>query len=506
MRYIISVSLLVLVSSFVSAYDDVPDYDNPVRSAAEDEIKNLPGLKDAINFKQYSGYLRADTDGKPKKFFHYWFVESQNNPAEDPVLLWLNGGPGCSSLLGLFTELGPFTVNQDSLSLNNYSWNHVANVLFLESPSDVGFSYAPPAMEHLHTDDTTALENYLALKAFMQKFPHYKNNSLYLSGESYAGVYLPTLGVLVDKDPELNLKGVAIGNGYMDSSIYYNSLPFLSYHHGFVDDKQWQTISKSCCDNRPPAPGNCLFDGSISQDCTEDSDEAIYEYTHLSNPYNIYAPCATDDSTDKSPEGFRKQRNRLTRETVDRKLLSLARNRTNIGRTLRLDLASHQATLGDEPTCTDEHLLVNYLNRADVRAAIHVPEDVMDWDSCAPLVYLIKYPNLPGGMAPQMKSLVASKRHLTILVYNGDLDTVCDYLGDRWFVDSLGRNQIGDYVQWKVNNQVAGYVQHYDGLTFATVKGAGHMVPADRPREALALISAFLSSTQQNTNLIDLKN
>ena len=83
-----------------------------------------------INFNQYSGYVDI---GDGNNMF-YWFVESQRNPSKDPVLVWMNGGPGASSLMGFFTEHGPFRVNPDgvTLSLYPYSWNQIANIIYLE--------------------------------------------------------------------------------------------------------------------------------------------------------------------------------------------------------------------------------------------------------------------------------------------------------------------------------------------------------------------------------------
>lgn len=123
-------------------------------SAAVDSdlIDHLPGIDFAINFKQYSGYLQPDDTS----FLHYWWsycssrfsirfvnktllvanrlVESQNDPTNDPLILWLNGGPGCSSMDGLFTENGPFRVTNmnTTISENVYAWNKVPNFgLFL---------------------------------------------------------------------------------------------------------------------------------------------------------------------------------------------------------------------------------------------------------------------------------------------------------------------------------------------------------------------------------------
>lgn len=123
--------LLLLLLSWAPRGQAAPD---------QDEIQSLPGLAKQPSFRQYSGYLR----GSGSKRLHYWFVESQKDPQSSPVVLWLNGGPGCSSLDGLLTEHGPFLVQPDGATLkyNPYSWNLIANVLYLESPAGVGFSYS----------------------------------------------------------------------------------------------------------------------------------------------------------------------------------------------------------------------------------------------------------------------------------------------------------------------------------------------------------------------------
>jgi hypothetical protein len=115
-----------------------------------DQVTNLPGAENLnVNFNQFSGYLKVT----PTKNNHYWFVESMNNPAADPVAFWTNGGPGCSGLLGFLTEQGPFRPNKDmTLSFNEYAWNTVANMVFVEQPCGVGFSYSDePEGEDYHT-------------------------------------------------------------------------------------------------------------------------------------------------------------------------------------------------------------------------------------------------------------------------------------------------------------------------------------------------------------------
>lgn len=168
--------LLLLASIFVKSAES---WTNP------DEVLNLPGLAEQPTFRHYSGYLNASTG----KYLHYWFVESQSSPATDPVVLWLTGGPGCSSLDGFLAENGPFHANLDgkTLSVNPYSWNLAASVIYLESPAGVGFSYTDDGNDATD-DDITAADNLLALKSFFLKFPQYATNNFYVTGESYGGV------------------------------------------------------------------------------------------------------------------------------------------------------------------------------------------------------------------------------------------------------------------------------------------------------------------------------
>lgn len=114
-----------------------------------DEITSLPGWSGPLPSRQFSGYINFHTNCDDSYHMHYWFIESEGNPSTDPVLIFFNGGPGSSSMIGLFTEnLGPFFVDENSLQTspptlfpNKYSWTSVANMLFLELPVGVGFSY-----------------------------------------------------------------------------------------------------------------------------------------------------------------------------------------------------------------------------------------------------------------------------------------------------------------------------------------------------------------------------
>ena len=211
---------------------------------------------------------------------HYWFIESTNNPSTDPVVLWLNGGPGSSSLIGLLTENGQILTSDESLTnpidgvpqvfLNPYSWSTVANVLYLESPKGVGFSYCEgvsKSSECVNTDESTAQDAYEFLANFFNSFPEYKSNKFYITGESYAGVYIPMLIDQIDQDvykANLNFVGAAIGNGCWGNTV--GTCAFSSpeaqqitadflYGHGFYSQSLREQIVKSCGDFKHLTPG-----------------------------------------------------------------------------------------------------------------------------------------------------------------------------------------------------------------------------------------------------------
>ncbi|GAB5030423.1 serine carboxypeptidase ii-2 [Nannochloropsis oceanica] len=175
---------------------------------ADEIILGLPGLTTPLNFRQFSGYLPI-TDTKN---IFYWYVEAEETPDEAPLVFWTNGGPGCSGLFGLMNENGPFrpTADGKAVHLNPYSWNKVANMLFVEQPVTVGFSYTDNPEDLVFGDDQAALDNYLVILMFLNRYPHMRHRDLYLSGESYGGHYLPFLArFILDKNQEIQASAAA---------------------------------------------------------------------------------------------------------------------------------------------------------------------------------------------------------------------------------------------------------------------------------------------------------
>ena len=253
MSRLLAVCVLALCASFLlsSITADVP----------ADLIASIPGFGKTPS-KQYSGFLPADDN--QTVFLHYWFVESTGNPATDPVVVWMNGGPGCSSLEGGLYELGPFTFTGaevdgvPTLVLNPNAWTTVSSVLFIEQPAGVGFSYATNGS--VTSDDYIQSQNtYGFMLSFFKAYPEYSKNDLFITGESYAGIYVPTLAYRIYEGnkagkPSMNLKGAAIGNGCWGDEVGTCSgspdstriaITFY-YGHGMVSQDNWETILRTC--------------------------------------------------------------------------------------------------------------------------------------------------------------------------------------------------------------------------------------------------------------------
>ena len=170
--------------------------------------------------KMYSGYLNTTSNSRK---LHYVLVESESDPDKDPLVLWLNGGPGCSSLLGFLHEIGSYVVgnqyvNGSNLIRNEFGWAKTANILYIESPAGVGFSTITDE-NYGHNDSSTADDNYAALKFFLEhKGQKWANNSFFIAGESYAGKYIPDLtSRILDNNNMfyINIEGILVGNGVM---------------------------------------------------------------------------------------------------------------------------------------------------------------------------------------------------------------------------------------------------------------------------------------------------
>eukprot|EP01112_Ceratiomyxa_fruticulosa_P013156 TRINITY_DN367_c0_g1_i1.p1 TRINITY_DN367_c0_g1~~TRINITY_DN367_c0_g1_i1.p1 ORF type:complete len:471 (-),score=96.91 TRINITY_DN367_c0_g1_i1:93-1505(-) len=434
-------------------------------------VKNLPGLSEQPNFLQYSGYVNVNTTINKMMFF--WFVESQNDPASSPVVLWLNGGPGCSSLLGILTENGPFLVDETGtvLSPNPYSWNMNANVIYLETPAGVGFSYVEKG-EYVSGDNSTAKDNYNFLLGFFQLFPQFAKQPFFIAGESFAGHYVPEVAYEVlmgngnGNGLYLDLQGFMCGNPsfiYSVDSQWY--IPFMAFH-GFLSQDEYQLANATCQGQFYPPPNN---------QCDTLINKLIDENFALINPYNV-----EDDCIGSGP------------------------NPTGGCFTTQLLAARSKRTLGGFGQTAIPCLSVNgvsvYFNQTSVRQALNVVPQSLSWNACS---QVLEYNQFAPTMIPYYLALLGAG--VRGLVYSGDLDSCVPYLGTYECVKLIGLPIQTQWHPWIVVDQsnmpqVAGFAITYQGnntstapVTYTTIRGSGHMVPSYKPLQAYEMFSRFIN-------------
>ncbi|XP_044467200.1 serine carboxypeptidase-like 20 [Mangifera indica] len=461
-------------------------------------ITQLPGFSDSFPSKHYSGYVTID-ESHGKNLFYY-FVESEGNPSEDPVVLWLNGGPGCSSFDGFVYEHGPFNFEAATtketvlkLHLNPYSWSKVSSVIYLDSPAGVGLSYSKNETDYITGDKKTASDTHTFLLKWFELYPEFLDNPFFISGESYAGVYVPTLAYEVVKGidagvkPVLNFKGYLVGNGVTDPEFDGNALVPFAHGMGLISDELFEEVQKECNGN---------YYNSERETCNSKLAEVDEDIDGL-NIYDILEPCyhGTESSENMAahlmlPSSFRKlgETNRplpVRKRMFGRAWPFRAPVRDGIVPTWPQLLNSVSVP------CTDDEIATLWLNSPAVRQAIHAEEGslVGDWQLCSDNIF---FKHDAGSMIKYHKNLTA--RGYRALIFSGDHDMCVPFTGSEAWTRSIGYKVVDKWRPWTSNGQVAGYTQGYEnGLTFLTIKGAGHTVPEYKPLEALDFYSRFLA-------------
>ncbi|XP_004230807.1 serine carboxypeptidase-like 26 [Solanum lycopersicum] len=426
-----------------------------VGNMEDDLIKyGLPGQpKLNVKFNQYAGYVNVD-EKNGRSLFYYFAESASGNASSKPLVLWLNGGPGCSSLgFGAMLELGPFGVKPDGKTLysRTFAWNKVANVMFLESPAGVGFSYSNTSSDYAQSGDKrTAQDAYRFLVNWFKRFPHYKSRDFYIMGESYAGFYVPELADIIVKsnmlattNSKIQFKGIMIGNGIMnDVTDEKGQLDYL-WSHALISDETHLGIQQ-----------HCKTQTDETKICEQFQSTAQTEFGNI-DPYNIYGPiCPLDD--DDSSSSSSSSRRRIFKKN------------------------------GYDPC--EQHYVRHYLNLPQVQKSLHanLPNR---WESCSDLTWK----DSPSSMFPIYNRLISSG--LRILLFSGDVDAVVSVTSTRYSISAMNLTVIKPWHVWHDDTkEVAGYMVVYDGLAFATVRGAGHQVPQFQPRRAFALLNMFFAN------------
>ncbi|MER5300571.1 hypothetical protein ABT039_14045 [Streptomyces lasiicapitis] len=406
---------------------------------------------DTKKARSYAGHVHIDSTEHPhaKDHLFYWFFESQTcDPhveaadqqeliSRTPLLIWLNGGPGASSLLGLFLENGPLSIGDDAagtISVTPDSWNQEAHVVFWDQPIGTGYSYSDTE-EYVGSERALSQMFWKALREFFHLHPEYEECPLYVCGESYAGKYVPAIALEIDRqngrvpeDERVNLKGIAVGNGWIKPELSLRVLIDYAYTTGFLGIGQKDSLDRDYAD---------FQDALRKQDMEEATrlgNALVAAVQAYGGNFDVYDVRRWDDL----PMGA----------------------------------------------------LSAYLNSAAVKNALHVPENVA-WQSAddhGPVAEALVRDNMADGSWRYAE--IVDKGYKTLL-YTGNFDTACGYRSTEEILDDLMRQKGRDqHAQWRAAPRLIwtqaqgdpkGFVRGLRNLTQVGVPDSGHQVPAFQP-------------------------
>ncbi|EPS39683.1 hypothetical protein H072_6537 [Dactylellina haptotyla CBS 200.50] len=401
--------------------------------------------------KQYSGYL---DDNEEDNHLFYWFFESHSNPSKDPILLWLNGGPGYSSIAAVVQGAGPTVFKNGKLQENPFSWNNHASILFLDQPVNVGFSYGST-----QTDTTVAAgrDVHALLRLFFKKFPQYSELPFHIFGISYGGHWVPELSheILSHPGNNINLQGMIIANGLTDPLTQFGSMPAMACGRGGHE---------------------AIFDQETCEDLTE----------------NIVPQCQ-----DMIGECYKTGEREICSDAgnfCEKDILFGPAKRAHVR---VYDIRTQQKRLGPRENGYGHggDPAEDFLRSPDIMEAIGAEGHNFNGATNRRVLNMF---HASGDIATPVQRYVPEVlRHIPALVYAGDKDYICNWLGVKAWTERLdwyGKRDYNkaDMQSYMVGGREAGQVKSANGLTFARIYEAGHSADMDQPQPVLQLINNFM--------------
>ncbi|KAJ3135791.1 hypothetical protein HK101_004079 [Irineochytrium annulatum] len=424
----------------------IPDYSIHIKEQDPSESLCDPTVK------EFSGYFET-----PSGFLFFQFFESRSDPETDPFVLWTNGGPGCSSNLGLYMELGPCRVAEggnDTIPFE-YSWNSNANLLFLDHPVGVGFSY--PKEGHSVSD---SIEDGKQVDAFFQIFfytyPKYAVGDFHAFGESYAGHYVPAIAKAIHEGningvnnpyrTQVKLRSAGIGNGWVDMTTQAKYFPDFA-----CGTKYGPFVSDEVCDKMRKDYPTCKL---LGDRCDQ------YQTSFSCVPAELY--CGN--------------------------LIALPKEANRNPYDVRMYCEGNEMCY---PIIGD---IDAFLNRPDVQEKLGVD---MEYLGCSNSVGVAFGISGDGGKSFDwiIKDLLAAG--INVLIYAGDADYVCNWISCvGWMEEKLdGFMEAPEYpFISKVTGKRAGAFRTVGNLTWVNLYESGHMAPYDQPEHSLEMLNLWMKA------------
>lgn len=452
--------------------------------------------------KSFAGY--ADVAEHEHIFF--WFFEARNQPAtEAPLTVWINGGPGSSSMLSLMQENGPCGVDYfGNVFLNPYSWNNASNMLYIDQPTMVGFSYSDPVPGYVDpsTGNIIVLPNetcpdyagglscgtysypnltltanstanaapnfWKTLQAFMGAFPEYSRNSFHFTTESYGGHYGPVFGAYIEQQnarntagaKKINMESVMIGNGWYDPLVQYQAYYNFTVWPGNTDDyTPFNASIASQLYNNLYGPGNCVDQLNY---CSATGDNTI---------------CSAADSFCANEVGSLYDKY-LGRDEYDNREL--------------------------EPDPFPYGFYADYLNTPKVQEAIGAYVNYSDFNNAVGVDFgTTGDDGREDGTIGDIRRLLAA--NVTVAMYAGDADYNCNWLGGQKVAEDIageGWERAGFANITTTDGVVHGQVKQAGKLAFVRIYESGHEVPFYQPLAALEMFERVIARKDVQTGKI----
>lgn len=403
----------------------------------------------------------------------YYFVESERDPEEDPLVLWLTGGPGCSGLSALLYEIGPLSFNMQSrsaavptLEYRADSWTTVSNIIFVDAPINAGFSYCREGDAYNSSDTQMASQIVQFIRKWLDSHTNFKSNPLYVGGDSYAGLIVPVVTLEITKDDEFsdrpffNLKGYIAGNPVTDDNFDFNAKVPFAHGMGLISDELYESAKRSC---------GGVYLNNKNFECQKNI-QAFDECTKDINRFHILEANYPLDSPKPDARGRRE--------------LSVIQESAEV-------ISSAVSTIPSGSRYFGYLLSPLWANSDAVRLSLGIRKgSISTWKRCK-RYDASWYDREIESAVPYHLNL--TRRGYRALVYSGDHDMVVPYIATQAWIRHLNFSIVDDWRPWHVTGQVAGYTRMYsNNLTFATVKGAGHTAPEFRPKECFAMFQRWI--------------
>lgn len=414
----------------------------------------------------------------------FWLFEAEDTAHDDNLIIWFNGGPGCSSLLGMTGGSGPvsFIGNSTQLVSNPYSWSKLGHLLFVDQPAGTGLSTA--SVPYPVSDNSRVTSDFYAwLRSFFAHFPHLMSKRVHMIGESYAGIYIPYFARQIIRDNAtlpINLQSVSIGDGAWGNGAAMAAVSIGTYIKMYRRELE---APADVVDAFSEADGKCGF-AAVMREATEYPPRGkIYV---PGNPENMNFRPKRDRMDDGHSGGHDHDSNGIKRQRRDLEsdldaFETCAFHPTTANQVLASifnpscyrSCATFSASLDYFTTAADSHtgkpcfdvyniqhtcnaisplpLLAAYFSRADVQAALNTlaSSSSASTDGAGPVPFMACNTTIPsillaGDVAAPIEPPaytilpeLITTHNVSVHIYSGEYDMLINYLGTELSLQNM---------------------------------------------------------------------